>query len=120
MHSRRMRTVRSSGRRGGGRVSQHALGRGCVCLGGGVARRVLSAQGGVCPGGGVSAWGGGVCPIACWDTPPVDRMTDACENITLRTVIIQQRSISYISFRSILIHPRSTSYNFFYKKNAFQ
>ena len=41
------------------------------------------------PSEGVSAWGGGsllrgVCPSACWDTPhPVDRMTDACENITL-------------------------------------
>ena len=46
-----MRTVRCSGRRGGGHVSQHALGRG------------MSARG-------VSA------------TPPVDRMTDACENIT--------------------------------------
>ena len=30
---------------------------------------------------------GGVCPSACWDTliytPPVDRMTDRCKNITL-------------------------------------
>ena len=56
MHSSRMRTVRSSGAVEGG-VSQHALG------------------GGVCPGG--------CLPSACWDTPPVDRMTDACKNITL-------------------------------------
>ena len=31
---------------------------------------------------GVYAWGG-VCPSVCWDTPPLNRMTDTCENITL-------------------------------------
>ena len=69
---------------GGGRVSQHSLGKGeCVyisqhALGGG---GIVSAQGVGLPG--VSAQERGVCPSACWDRPPVDRMTDACENITL-------------------------------------
>ena len=59
----------------------------------------VSARGGVCPGGylsrervsawEVSAWG--CLPRGC-TPPPVDRMTDTCENITfpqllLRTVI---------------------------------
>ena len=51
-------------------VSQHALHAGGVCL----------EEGGVCAGGGdVSARGvwGGV------DTPPVNRMTERCKNITL-------------------------------------
>ena len=115
MHSSRMRTVRYSGRRGGG-VSQHALGRvGCVsqhalgrgvsalwgCLpgvvwpgglsrqvgGGGFAQgvsawrgclaREVSGQGSVCRGGGVSAQG-----VSATHTL-VNRITDACENITL-------------------------------------
>ena len=45
----------------------------------------MSAQGGVYPqgvsAGGVSAGQRGVCPGG--GVPPVDRMTDACENITL-------------------------------------
>ena len=55
MHSSRMRAVRSSGRlrRGGG---------GC-----------MPRRGVVCPGG-----GSGIHP-----PPPVDRMADACEDITL-------------------------------------
>ena len=62
-HSSRMRTIHWSGRRGGGGV----------CLGG------------VCPGVGVFLAGGGgvTAPVhAGIDTPPVNRMTDACENIT--------------------------------------
>ena len=50
-----------------GCVSQHALGRGVSAQGG------LSVQGGVCPGclsRGCQPGGGGVCPSACWDTPP--------------------------------------------------
>ena len=34
------------------------------------------------PGGGCLPRGS-VCPIACWDTPPVNRMTDRCKNISL-------------------------------------
>ena len=147
MHSSRMRTVRSSGCRGGVCVSQHALGRGCVYpsmhWAGGVYIPAYTGQGGVypsmhwaggvcqggvCPGGclprgmsvqgvsvggvsvqgvsalgglarGVSAQGGcvcrgcvpgGVCAGGClpqcmvgYTHTPVDRMTDACENITL-------------------------------------
>ena len=102
MHSSRMRTVRCSGRRGGGGVcipactgqgvcipvctgwggvSQHALGRGClprgVCAQGGCVCR-----GGVClPRRGVYipayTGQGGVYPSACWDTPPpMNRILD--------------------------------------------
>ena len=59
------------------------------CLPGGVsAQRGCLPRGGVCPGvclpGGVSAQGAGVSAGVCLaDTPPVDRMTDPCENITL-------------------------------------
>ena len=67
MHSSRMRTVRSSGRRVGV-VSHHALGRGCVYPS-------MHWAGGVCWG--VSA------QVHTGIHPPVDRMTDACENITL-------------------------------------
>ena len=53
--------MRCSGRRGGGSA------------------RGVSARG-------VSAWG--VCPSACWDThTPVNRITDACENKTLRDYV---------------------------------
>ena len=94
MHSSRMRTVRSSG------LDSLLGGRGCLlggCLLGGCLPREdvclgddrpgVVCPGGVCPGlclpgdvypGGVSARG-----ICVWQTPPVDRMTDACENITL-------------------------------------
>ena len=88
-------------------VSQHALGRVCVCI------PACTGQGGVCLGvclpreclpRGVSALGGpaqgvlalgGVCSggvcggclprrgVCHTPHPPVDRMTDACENITL-------------------------------------
>ena len=61
MHSSRMRTVRCSSRLGGG------------CL----------PEGGVCLGG---VWTAGVytSPI-----PPVDRMTDACENISFPQILLQ-------------------------------
>ena len=63
MHSRRMRTVRCSGRRG------------CVSVLG-VSAQGVSAQG-VCILA-CTGRGGGVCPSACWDTtpPPVDRILD--------------------------------------------
>ena len=76
MHSSRMCTVRCSGRWGGMYPSMHWAG-GCL-LG-------VSAQGGVCPGGvcpgdsaGMTAQRG-----VCQTPPPVNRMTDTCENITL-------------------------------------
>ena len=74
MHSCRMRTVRSSSRLPGD-----------VCLG------VCLPRGCVCPED-MSAWGVCICPRGlclprgegCFCRhPPVDRMTDACENITL-------------------------------------
>ena len=91
MHSSRMRTVRCSSRLLEG-VSAWGVSaqEGGVCPGGGCllrrgclpGRGVSAQEGGVCPEG-VSAQGG-VCPEGCLsDTPPVDRMTDACENITL-------------------------------------
>ena len=101
MHSSRMRTVRCSCRRGlgglGG-VSKHALGRGGICpwgclpggclpgglsgqVGGGFAQGVSAWRG--CLARGVSVWGmsaqGGVSATH----PPVNRITDAFENITL-------------------------------------
>ena len=78
---------------------------GGVCPGGFLPRGVSAwvvSQESVCPGG-VSAWGvshsGGVClrgvvsEHALRQTPPVNRMTDRCKNITfpqlrLRTVIL--------------------------------
>ena len=42
---------------------------------------VTSAALAICPGGGCLP--GGVCPNACWDTTPMNRMTDRCKNITL-------------------------------------
>ena len=97
LHSSRMRTARAL------TVYHSMLGGGGVCVcsrgvsapgGGGV-----SALGGVCSGGsapgeGVSAWGGllGGCLLrggghllrggGCL-LPPVNRITDACKNITL-------------------------------------
>ena len=69
---------------------------------GGVFSQGVSAPGGVCSGGvsaaggcllleGVSAFGpGGVYPFMQWvDTSPVNRMTDACENITLATTSLR-------------------------------
>ena len=57
----------------------------------------VSARGGVCPRGRVSARDGGCLP----DPLPVDRMTDACENITfpqllLRTVKICLNAWNFI------------------------
>ena len=65
-----------------------AISEGSVRLG--VSAQGVSAQGGVCRGasvGGVSQGGvcpGGVCPGECLPHhPPVNRISDACENITL-------------------------------------
>ena len=68
IHSRRMRTVR---------CSDHLLGGECLPGGGWCLPR------GICPGK-VSAHGGGVSA-----RPPVDRMTDACENITFPELLLQ-------------------------------
>ena len=88
------------------------LPRGLVSAQGeGVSTQGVSAQGGVRPGGGssqggfawlsvcpggVSAQGGvlpgGVCPGGCLPDPhprPVDRMTDACENITFPQLLLR-------------------------------
>ena len=95
MHSSKMRTARLL------TVSQHTLPEGvpprvCTYLGGVPARRVY-LPGGYLPGG-VPAQGGvylpggvhlprGVCVPAwgctCPGTPPVNRMTERCKNITL-------------------------------------
>ena len=71
-----MRTTRSSSRPGGGPPSRGGL----------PARRGLPAG-----EGGTSFMGDGGPPSGgapskgetCWETPPVDRITNACENITL-------------------------------------
>ena len=95
--SSRMCTICSSGCwGGGGHVSQHALGRGegyvsQHALGRGCLPRGMSVQ-------------GGVCPSACWDTPPspVNRMTDRrlwkyyLATTTLRTVNIHKPSSSLL------------------------
>ena len=65
MHSSRMRTVRCSSRLLGGGVSDQ-----------GVSDWGVSAQRAVCPGGVCRE---GLLP----DIPPVNRIADACENITL-------------------------------------
>ena len=77
MHSSRMRTGRSL------TVCRSLLpGGGCLL-------------GGVCSGGclllgeGVSALGGGIPPCTEADTPPVNRMTDRCKNITLATTSLR-------------------------------
>ena len=85
MHSSRMRTVRYSGCWGRGCVFQHALGGG-VCVS-------QHAQGGVCPGGclsegclprGVSVQESGLSALGgCPPPPPVNRITNGCEDITL-------------------------------------
>ena len=57
---------------------------GCVCSGGCLLLGGCLLWGGVCSWGVSAPWG--VCGIpACTeaDTPPVDRITDACKNITL-------------------------------------
>ena len=63
MHSSRMHTIRCSGR----------------LLNGGIG---VSARGGVCLGG-VSTQGDGVCQAGVCQTPPMNRITDRCKNITL-------------------------------------
>ena len=73
MHSSRMRTahlltIPRSIRGGGWCPPGGCLPGGCL-------------PGGVCLRGCLPS--GGVCPIACWDTPPVNRVTDRCKNITL-------------------------------------
>ena len=114
MHSSRMRTGRSltvcRSLLPGGDVS--APGGMCL-LPGGFCSGGVSAPGGVCSWGcllpgGVSAPRGGVCSGGCllprgsaprggWypaftkaDTPPVNRMTDRCKNITLATTSLRQ------------------------------
>ena len=79
------------------RIQQECIPVGCV-LSAGVAISGGSAQGGSAPGGvypgGVSAWG---ClprevsaPVhAGIYTPPVNRMTDTCENITFLQLLLQ-------------------------------
>ena len=81
-----------------GCVFQHALGRQGVCIPAcigqevsaqGVSARGVSAWEAVSAqeGGGVSVHGvsvqGGYLSRGVWQTPPVNRITDACENITL-------------------------------------
>ena len=77
MHFSRMRTVRCSGRLGGGVCLEG-------CLPGGV-----SAQGGVAPN-----------PDPEADTPPVDRMTDACENITFPQLLLRTVNMKLLRDRN--------------------
>ena len=76
--------------RGGGGVSAPGV-EGCLLQGGGgVCSRGVSAPGGVCSEGCLLL--GGRCGIpACTeaDTPPVNRMTNRCKNITLATTSLR-------------------------------
>ena len=87
MHSSRMCT-------GIGCMLESASGGGGVCSGG-VCSQGVSALGGVCSWGvsvprGVSTPRGGCGIPTCTeaDTLPVDRITDACKNITLATTLL--------------------------------
>ena len=83
MHSSRMRTIRNSSRLLGG----------CLVLGGVPAPGGVPGPGGCLLRGGDWCWGV-VSQHALRQTPPVNRMTDRCKNITfatsLRTVNISQ------------------------------
>ena len=86
MHSSRMRIVRcrcrvSQHALGRGCVSQHALGRGCLPRGGGCLTRGVSDQGGVSAQGMSLPRGLSVECMRGYMAPPMNRMTD--ENITL-------------------------------------
>ena len=77
MHSSRMRT---------GLIDRMPGGGGAVCSGGCVCSQGGVCSGGVCSRGGVLGEGGVlVSQLALRQTPPppVDRITDACKNITL-------------------------------------
>ena len=93
IRSSRMGTVRCSGHLGEGE-----------CLPGGSAQVDLP-PGGVCPGvcvcSRVSAW---VCVAAGvsargWCTPPVDRMTDTCDNITFLQLLLQMVKMTILSLQ---------------------
>ena len=63
----------------------------------------LHVQGGSpCPGGSPS-WGGSPCP----ETPPVDRITDTCKNITLATISL--RPVKMKSHKVIIYEHKFTS-----------
>ena len=93
MHSSRMRTGRSltvlcrSLLPGGGGCLLREGGGGCLLHGGLLLGGVYSGGGGLLLGGllpgGLLVGGGGWYPSMHWGRPPVDRITDACKNITL-------------------------------------
>ena len=63
---------------------------------------VWSRGGGVSgPGRGVCAWLGGVLPqcLVGYHTPPVNRMTDRCKNITLATTLLRPVKIFVITVK---------------------
>ena len=63
----------------------------------GVSAQGVSAPGGVCSWGGVSAGGGWGCVVsqhAPRQTPPVNRMTNRCKNITLATTSLRPVKMS--------------------------
>ena len=70
----------------------------CIPVGCVLSAAVAAGRGVSTRGVGVSAWGG-VCPSACWDTVPlVNRMTDACENITFPHYVADGKNTSTIRF----------------------
>ena len=108
--------------RGGGCLPRGCLSRGYVCLGsvsaggclhrgvylgvsalgvsaqGGCLPSIVSAQGGVCLAGvclGGVCLGWGAYPGGC-TPPPVDRMTDACENITFPQLLLRMVKMSVV------------------------
>ena len=85
MHSSRMRTGRSLTVYG---ECLLLVGGGGLLLGGGG----VSALGGCLPWGGVCSWGdvcGGIPACTEADTPPANRMTNRCKNITLATTSLR-------------------------------
>ena len=97
MHSSGMRTVRCSGRlRGGGCLPRGCLPRG-VSAHFNLCPRGCLPRGGVCPGksvqGCLPGGGGGGLPRGCLPRrgvrPPVDRQTQACENIPFPQVLLR-------------------------------
>ena len=136
MPSSMMRTVRSSSHlRAGGCLPMGGVWMGCLPMGGvsewgvcprGCLPKDVSAHGGsvqrgCLPGGlpqggvprGVSAWG--LSTQGGYKHPPVDRMADACENITLRQYVADGKNclwcLSFLLWSFSLSPPLSVSVN---------
>ena len=86
-------------------MPESALGEGCL-PGGGVCSRGVSALGAVWFWGVSAPRGCGIPACTEADTPPVNRMTDRCKNITLATTSLQPVNVQGSHFsRCTLIFP---------------